>query len=220
MGASPPNPPGFMALRATTHSARRSLWIALLWQFVQFNICSIVPVILFRCICPVGIWSIKYLFRYPLAQLTFCSIDFCSTDFLFNWFLFNWHFVQLFCSIVLVQFGLGESTCHHARYLINKLDWKERKEGRERRDRRIRGWMYYRSNWQREKRERKSNPFLSLLVGHVAKIPFFVSPSFSDDNGAIRSKITFEQFNLAIKFKSHFSRHIPRPSFHGNAGRL
>ena len=111
-GASPPNPPGFMALRATTHSARRSLWIALLWQFVQFNICSIVPVILFRCICPVGIWSIKYLFRYPLAQLTFCSIDFCSTDFLFNWFLFNWHFVQLFCSIVLVQFGLGESTCH------------------------------------------------------------------------------------------------------------
>ena len=86
-GASPPNPPGFVALRATTHSARRSLWIALLWQFVQFNICSIVPVILFRCICPVGIWSIKYLFRSPLAQLTFCSIDFCSTDFLFNCFV-------------------------------------------------------------------------------------------------------------------------------------
>ena len=116
-GASPPNPPGFVALRATTHSARRSLWIALLWQFVQFNICSIVPVILFRCICPVGIWSIKYLFRYPLAQLTFCSIDFCSTDFLFNWFLFNWHFVQLFCSIVLVQFGLGELTCHRVNYI-------------------------------------------------------------------------------------------------------
>ena len=36
--------------------------------------------------------------------------------------------------------------------------------------------------------------------------------SFSEDNGAIRSKITFEQFNLAIKFKSHFSRHIPPPS--------
>ena len=123
MGASPPNPPGFMALRATTHSARRSLWIALLWQFVQFNICSIVPVILFRCICPVGIWSIKYLFRYPLAQLTFCSIDFCSTDFLFNWFLFNWHFVQLFCSIVLVQFGLGESTCHLIRILLQFCRW-------------------------------------------------------------------------------------------------
>ena len=120
-GASPPNPPGFMALRATTHSARRSLWIALLWQFVQFNICSIVPVILFRCICPVGIWSIKYLFRYPLAQLTFCSIDFCSTDFLFNWFLFNWHFVQLFCSIVLVQFGLGESTCHRGEQRFRSL---------------------------------------------------------------------------------------------------
>ena len=29
-GASPPNPPGFVALRATTHSARRSLWTQLL----------------------------------------------------------------------------------------------------------------------------------------------------------------------------------------------
>ena len=56
-----------------------------------------------------------------------------------------------------------------------------------------------RSNWQRESNPRRS----------CCKNSSLCFPSFSDDNGAIRSKITFEQFNLAIKFKSHFSRHIP-----------
>ena len=63
--------------------------------------------------------------------------------------------------------------------------------------------VLHRSNWQREK-ESNLPPRRSCC-----KNSSLCFPSFSDDNGAIRSKITFEQFNLAIKFKSHFSRHIP-----------
>ena len=72
----------------------------------------------------VTICSIQYLFNcssyfvqmhlssgYLINQI-FVQISTCSIDFLFKRFLVTWLFVQLFCSIVLVQFGLGESTCH------------------------------------------------------------------------------------------------------------
>ena len=97
-GASPPNPPGFVALRATTHSARRSLWIALL----AVTICSIQH--LFNCSS--NFVQMHLSSGYLINQI-FVQISTCSIDFLFNWFLFNWLFVQLifvqltFCSIVL-----------------------------------------------------------------------------------------------------------------------
>ena len=89
MGGKPPKPPWLRGAGAPLRiPPGGACTISLkMWPLVQFKICSIVAVILFRCICSVGNCSIRYLFNCPLAQSTFCSIDFCSAGFLFNGFV-------------------------------------------------------------------------------------------------------------------------------------
>ena len=87
-GQAPQTPLASWRWRATTHSARRSLWTPLRNQVK--NLTTRLIQHLFNSsssFCSVGIWSIRYLFSSPLVQLTFCSIDFCSAGFLFNGFV-------------------------------------------------------------------------------------------------------------------------------------